>query len=300
MSPERAKGSARSPDRRERSAARASEGDANRLAEKRLLAGARAGDPAATRELLRRAVAPAWRWSHGFCRNRDDAADLAQDVLVTLHRALPRFRGEASLSTWTYTVARRACARRQRRAQRQSSLDSPALAHLRDHPDPGAGPSSRLERHRLAEHLEDAVASLPRAQRAVLVMRDVEGLSAREVAKVLNLGERAVKSRLHRARRALRDRLAPILGEPTTPAGSAACLDTPELLSRELEGELTTTACARMEEHIRRCAHCDESCQELRRVLFACRDHGRRPLPREVELAVREAVRRAGRRTRGR
>ncbi len=68
-----------------------------------------------TRELVERAAAPAWRWIHCFCRNRDDADDLAHDVLVALLRSLPKFRGESSLSTWTYVVARRACARRRMR-----------------------------------------------------------------------------------------------------------------------------------------------------------------------------------------
>jgi RNA polymerase sigma-70 factor (ECF subfamily) len=261
------------------------------LAEKQLVAAARRGDAAATVELLRRAAAPAWRWSRGFCRDPEDAADLAQDVLLTLHHALPRFRGDASLSTWTYIVARRACARRQRRARRQASLDAPAQAHLRDRPDPGAGPVSRFEHRRLAERLEDAVAALPETQRAVLVMRDVEGLSAREVGTVLALGERAVKSRLHRARLALRERLAPFVTETDVTAPTPACLETAHLLSRQLEGELAPGACARMEEHVRQCPHCEARCRELRRVLAACRDYGAQPVPEELERAVRDAVR---------
>src|SRR5512134_563903 len=169
-------------------------------AERRLIAAARTGDARATRELVERAAAPAWRWSHGFCRNRDDADDLAQDVLVALLRSLPKYRGEASLSTWTYIVARRACARRRMRERRQTSLDAPSSSHLRERPDPAAGPARVLERRRLGERLEHAIPALPEPQRAVLVMRDVEGLSAAQVGEVLGLGERAVKSRLHRAR----------------------------------------------------------------------------------------------------
>ena len=256
-----------------------------------MLAAARTGDPAALGELLRRAAAPAWRWSSGFCRNREDAADLAQDVLLTLHRALPRFRGDASLSTWTYVVARRACARRQRRAGRQSSLDAPALAHIKERSDPSPGPASRLEHRRLAERLEDAVAALPRPQREVLVMRDVEGLSAREVGAVLGLGERAVKSRLHRARVALRERLAPIVDESAPRTPPSACPETARLLSRRIEGELDATACAQMEEHLRDCTHCAETCRQVRRVLSACRDYGRKPIPAVLDRAVRSAVR---------
>jgi RNA polymerase sigma-70 factor (ECF subfamily) len=196
-------------------------------AERRLIAAARAGDARATRELLERAAAPAWRWSHGFCRNRDDADDLAQDVLVVLLRSLPKFRGESSLSTWTYVVARRACARRRMRERRQTSLDAPDAGHLRDRPDPAAGPARLLDRRRLGERLDSAIASLPEAQRAVLVMRDVEGLSAAEVGEVLGIGERAVKSRLHRARLELRERLAPLLPERAVRAACRDCGERP-------------------------------------------------------------------------
>jgi len=262
----------------------------NRLAERQLLGAARRGDAAATQELLRRAAAPAWRWSRGFCRNPEDAADLAQDVLVTLLRTLRRFRGDASLSTWTYVVARRACARRRGRDQRQSSLDHPSHAHLRERPDPEAGPAPRLERRELAERLESAIAALPEPQRAVLVLRDVEGLSAAEVGEVLGLGERAVKSRLHRARLAVRARLAPYVAGHDAPDPSTACPETARLLSRYLEGELDSATCRRMERHVSGCPACGGTCESLRAVLGACRRYGERPLPGELQRAVRHAV----------
>ncbi len=262
----------------------------NALAEKRLLIAAKAGDLAATRELVERAAEPAWRWSKGFCRNSDDAADLAQDVLVTLMRSLAAFRGESSLSTWTYTVARRACARRRQREDRARSLDAPSHAHLRDQPDPGGGPARQLERLRLSERLESAIAALPEAQRAVLVMRDVEGLSAADVAKVLGLGERAVKSRLHRARLAVRERLAPYVAGQDAPVPSAACPETASMLSRYLEGELDAAACARMERHVSRCPACGGTCASLRAVLSSCGAYRHRRVPAELQRAVRAAV----------
>ena len=263
---------------------------ANVLQERRLLAAAHAGDPAATRELVERAAEPAWRWSRGFCRNPDDAADLAQDVLVTLLRSLATFRGESSLSTWTYTVARRACARRRRREDRGRSLDAPTHAHLRDQPDPRIGPPGRIERRELSERLESAIAALPEAQRAVIVMRDVEGLSAAEVAKVLGLGERAVKSRLHRARLAVRERLAPYVTGKDSPAPGQGCPETARMLSRYLEGELDAEACARMERHVTGCPACGGTCASLRAVLVACRAYRERRVPPELQRAVRDAV----------
>lgn len=262
-----------------------------RAAEGRLLRAARAGDTTALRDLLERASAPAWRWSRGFCRNSEDAADLVQDVLHTLLRSLQQFRGDSSLSTWTYVVARRACARRRQRGKRQQPLDAPAYAHLRDQPDAAPGPAHRLERRELAARLEAAISTLPEAQRAVLVMRDVEGLSAAEVGEALGLGERAVKSRLHRARLALREQLAPYVSGGDAPAPKAGCPETALMLSRWFEGEVSALTCAQMERHVTGCASCNGACVSLRSVLGACRDYGGRSVPRELQRAVRAAVR---------
>jgi RNA polymerase sigma-70 factor (ECF subfamily) len=169
-------------------------------------------------------------------------------------------------------VARRACARRRQRGKRQQPLDAPAYAHLRDRPDPSPGPARRVERRELARRLEGAIAELPESQRAVLVMRDVEGLSAAEVGEALGLGERAVKSRLHRARLALRSRLAPYVNGGDAPEPARGCPETARMLSRWLEGELSG------------------ACVSLRSVLGACREYGGRAVPRELQRAVREAV----------
>jgi RNA polymerase sigma-70 factor (ECF subfamily) len=158
-------------------------------------------------------------------------------------------------------------------------------------PDPSAGPAHRLERRQLGEALERAVAMLPVHQREVLVLRDVEGLSAAEVGAVLGLNERAVKSRLHRARLALRISLAPFVGSGDAPPPGPHCPDTARMLSRSIEGELSPAVCGRMEEHVRRCASCGNACHSLREVLGACRAHGSRALPPEVRRAVRKAVR---------
>lgn len=279
--------------RNSRSPERKTTGAAVRAGERKLLAAARAGDQAALRELLTRAAAPAWRWSNGFCRDTDDAADLVQDVLHTLLRSLDDFRGDSSLSTWTFVVARRACARRRRRGRRESPLDAPAYAHLRDRADTAPGPALRLERRELAARLEAAIGALPEAQRSVLVLRDVEGLSANEVGEALGLGVRAVKSRLHRARLVLREQLAPYVRGGDAPAPTPGCPETARMLSKWFEGELSASTCARMERHVSGCPACGGTCASLRTVLGACREYGERAVPGELQRAVREAVRRA-------
>lgn len=266
-------------------------GSSNRVAEARLLSAARKGDAAAMTELLERATGPVQRFSRGFCRDPHDAEDLVQDVLAVLIRSLGSFRGDSSLSTWMYIVARRACGRLRKRQSRQSSLDEiPSEHQLRA--DPSMEPPRRFERRRLGELLERAIGTLPMPQREVLVLRDVEGLPAAEVGRVLGLGERAVKSRLHRARLALRVQLAPFVTRHEAPPPSRDCPNTARLLSRYIEGELTPGVCARLETHVSACASCEAACESLRKVLGACRAYGEQTLPADVRRSVRAAIRR--------
>jgi RNA polymerase sigma-70 factor (ECF subfamily) len=278
----------RKPDATTRKPAAA--GAAERASEARLISAARQGDRVALTQILELASGPASRFSRNFCRDPHDAEDLAQEVLATLLRSLKSFRGDASLSTWTYVVARRACGRLRKRGARMETV-APDAGTMLSTPDPSAGPARRLERRQLGEALERAVAALPMPQREVLVLRDVEGLSAAEVGAVLGLKERAVKSRLHRARLALRALLAPFVGSGDAPPPGPGCPDTALMLSRSIEGELSAGVCARMEEHVRRCPSCGDACHTLRAVLGACSAHGSRALPAEVRSAVRRAVR---------
>lgn len=261
-----------------------------RAAEKALIAAARRGDEKALARLLERASVPAFRFSLGFCRDPHDAEDLAQDVMATLLRSLDSFRGDSSLSTWTYVVARRACVRRRRRAARQSSLDEMPPGRV-ERADPASEPHRRLERRELGEALERAIATLPEGAREVIVLRDVEGLPAAEVATILGIGERAVKSRLHRARLLLREQLAPFVPGGDAPEPASGCPDTARMLSRYVEGELGPGVCARMEAHVNACPSCEGACESLRQVLGACRELGEAPMPRELERSFRAAIR---------
>src|SRR6266540_6127679 len=134
-----------------------------------------------------------------------------------------------------------------------------------------------------------AIATLPASLRDVLVLRDVEGLSAAQAGRQLDLGERAVKSRLHRARVALRELLAPHLA-PEAPR-APGCPDVALQLSRFLEGELDAGACARLEKHVAGCAGCGAACSSLRAALGACVAWRSAPVPAHVRGAVRAALR---------
>jgi len=267
--------------------ARVAEG---RKEEAHLLAAARQGDAVALTKLLERAAGPAHRFSTGFCRDRHDAEDLVQDVLAALMRSLRSFRGDSSLSTWIYIVAKRACSRLRKRQGLQSRLDDlPTTKHPVE--DASREPEPRFERRQLRAALERAIASLPMSQREVLVLRDVEGLPAAEVGRVLGLGERAIKSRLHRARLTLRQNLAPFVAGHDAPAPAAKCPDTARLLSRYVEGELSPLICARLEGHVSLCEACGGACDSLREVLGACRAYGEQTLPAGLRREVRATIR---------
>jgi RNA polymerase sigma-70 factor (ECF subfamily) len=134
-----------------------------------------------------------------------------------------------------------------------------------------ASPDAELARRELGVALEAAIDALDPSMREVIVLRDVEGLSASEVARVVGTSAEAVKSRLHRARAALRARLEPHLGRgvPTVPS-DPACPDIVDVLSRHLEGDASSDACAAMEAHLERCASCSAACGSLRRAVALC------------------------------
>lgn len=138
-------------------------------------------------------------------RNRAEAEEIAQEVFLRVHRAIDDFRGEARLSTWLYTIASRLCLNRlasgERRAPREGEETLERLA------SGDADPADELERSELETALHRAIAELPEERRIVVVLRDVEGLSYEEIAQALELELGTVRSRLHRARMDLKEKL---------------------------------------------------------------------------------------------
>ena len=265
-----------------------------RAEERRLLAAARGGERGALDRLLRLLSGPVYRFGRGFCGDPHDAEDVTQVTLTALARSLHSFRGESSLTTWAYRVARNACTRQRRRGARAparlESLDAatPARAGALQVVDPREDPQQSLERAELRGALQRAIASLPPSQREVLVLRDVEGLSAKQVGEALRLTERAVKSRLHRARVALRELLA---SHAPRSAATAHCPDTARLVSRYLEGELDAEACTKLERHVKSCPDCGATCETLKDVLVTCRSWRGEKLPEPIRASLRQAIR---------
>jgi len=184
--------------------------------DERLLAAARSGDRQALETLLERHQPRVYRFGMKMCRDPEDAKDVLQDTLFAMARGVRAFRGASSLSTWLYTIARSFCIKMRRRgksapdAARALGGADPIEASL---PAAASAPDDELAGKRVEQVLARSIAALDPMYREVLLLRDVEGLTAPEVADVLGVTVQAVKSRLHRARLLVREAVAPLSGE---------------------------------------------------------------------------------------
>ena len=180
----------------------------------------RDGDSAALEILMERYASRVYRVARGITRTDADAEEVVQDVFLTMARKIDSFEGRAALGTWIYRVAANAALlkRRGKRAELEVSLEE----HLPTFKDDGhregdrayvtrrlvADARGRAPRRRGARTSSSrAIDRLPEAYRAVLVLRDVEELTNEEAARILGESVASVKSRLHRARMALREQL---------------------------------------------------------------------------------------------
>ena len=183
------------------------------------------GDPVALEALLVDAQEVAWRFSMAVCGHAEDAEDAMQEALVRTYRHIPQIRDPDAFRPWLYRTVRNAClmSRRKRVAEpkRVMSLDellpSTGDGPLRiDPPSPLPTPEDTTARTRLRRRLKTAMSALPPPFRAVVFLRDMEGLSTRETAATLGISEDNVKARLHRARLVLRRELAVLDRQRTT------------------------------------------------------------------------------------
>lgn len=149
--------------------------------------------------------------------SREEAEDATQDTFLNLHRHGHRFRSESRFSTFVYRVAVNAALNRRRSlGRRRAQVEAFAEVQSVDAPQPPAGsdPEVALQSERLRARLARELLALPESLRAPVILFDVEGLSYGEIAEVLEVAEGTVKSRIHRARQALRARLCDLVSIP--------------------------------------------------------------------------------------
>ncbi len=157
-----------------------------------------------------------YRYAHRLCGETEAAKDLVQETFLNAYRGLKNFRGDARISTWLYTIASRTSMkmRHKRKGEPEHELSLDEFVPTSEGefrlqiPTEGLSPEEALENKELRRALDQAINKLPKKYRMVLILCDIEEVSAKEVGTIMSLNERAVKSRLHRARLFIRRELS--------------------------------------------------------------------------------------------
>lgn len=167
---------------------------------------ASAGDDSAFTALVTRFQSAVFRWSLIFASDPDEAEDITQEVFVRVHRKIGDYRSDGPLEAWLYRVTRRTATQlRRRRGRRGRLMLSPAARPERDvyTTDPGG----RVDRQRAATTIRELFADLPRRQREIFDLVDLQGLSPAEVAERTGMRPVSVRTNLFKARKAIRESL---------------------------------------------------------------------------------------------
>lgn len=184
--------------------------------EAQLVARARDGDMVAFEGLVMLHADRLYASLRRFGLDEDEAQEVAQETFLRAWRSLDRFEGRSQFFTWLYRIGFNEAQRKLGRRKPAGIALAPGeegdpLEHVADE---APGPDERAEQRELLAHLADALSQLPEGLREPVLLRDVEGLSTADAASVLELGEAAFKSRLHRGRMRLRELLDGSLPPP--------------------------------------------------------------------------------------
>jgi RNA polymerase sigma-70 factor (ECF subfamily) len=191
----------------------------------RLMLRVRDDEPGAFEELVEHFQHRLVAVMHHLTGRADEAEDMAQEVFLRVYRSRKKYRARAKFSTWLFTIANNLAlnARRSRQRQRVVLLDVHDSGPLGPRPaerlvhDPGKQPAQRMVQQELAARVQQALAGLNERQRIAVVLNKFEEMSYEEIAEVMNLSTKAVKSLLSRARSNLRQALKDYIymdGEP--------------------------------------------------------------------------------------
>lgn len=232
-----------------------------------------------------------YRLGRSLCYDPQLAEDLVQETFAQAYRSWPRFEGRSSPTTWLYAIATRVCRRMQRRRaaepRRLESLSS--LVDTALEPTDWGGPDSesaldRAVRHDDADRLHRAIAELPARYRIPLVLKEMEGLTIRQVADILGLQLGTVKSRLHRARLALRASVPGAPGMTTEERAEHSRLECADLLTAKLEAMAHGADFPIENERI--CERCASALDALDRTVELCAQVRLPTLPDDLRQRV--------------
>lgn len=193
----------------------------NRTQDRELIRRLQADDPRAVHELADTYGSRIFQLSMRYMKNREDAEEVTQDVLVKVYRKIGKFRGDSALSSWIYRItfntamsrlrtnraARAADQERERALAAENAAAGDERRPSRQPADWSRMPDEELLRQQLRQVLAAAISDLPEIYRAPVVLRDIEGLTTEEASTRLHLKDQTLKSRLHRGRLMLREKL---------------------------------------------------------------------------------------------
>lgn len=174
---------------------------------------ARDGDFAAFEQLFERHRVLVYRFAYQMTRKRDDAEDLVQEAFVRAYQNLHRYRDEAKFTTWLLRIVSNLCTDQARMYTRRNALEQREATESLDWMTVGnfENPIENLIAEQRRDALKKAMAALPEHHRMMIVLRDIEEREYEEIAQICNTSIGGAKLRVLRARRALRDRIAPLL-----------------------------------------------------------------------------------------
>jgi RNA polymerase sigma-70 factor, ECF subfamily len=191
--------------------------------EQLLLERLQSGDERALSDLAEAYSSKIFQLAFRYLKNKEDAEEITQDVLIKVHRNVGAFRGDAALSSWIYRITFNAAMSRLRTVGYQRAQAEDRQAALADNDQSGATQprepadwanmaDESVLRVQLRRRLFGAVLALPAIYRAPVMLRDIQGMSAEEASAVLRVKDQTLKSRLHRGRLILRKQLADFAG----------------------------------------------------------------------------------------
>lgn len=174
---------------------------------------AKRGDVEAFERLISQYEKKVYNVAYRLTGNHEDAGDVAQEAFLRVYNSLPEFRGDSSFATWLFRIVNNACLDelRKRKRQRVTSLDESVEVDdgevVRQFADPSDGPEQALDRVELQRSVQESIMALDEEYRVVMVMRHMQGYSYNEIADTLGINIGTVKSRLNRAKHALKEML---------------------------------------------------------------------------------------------
>ena len=181
------------------------------------------GEEQALSDLIDTYGAKIYQLAFRYLRNKEDAEEVAQDVLFKVHRKVGEFRGDSALSSWIYRITFNAAMSRLRSGSYQRAQEEQRMVAANDHDDMEARPrmepadwsdmaDEQLFKAEMRKRMFAAILALPAIYRAPVMLRDIQGMSTEEASAMLHVKDQTLKSRLHRGRLILRKQLADFAG----------------------------------------------------------------------------------------